>query len=226
MNSLQRLLILISGSGSNMRSLVQRCYSEQWRARIVAVISSRSSAAGLTWANAQGIPAEALEPEDFADREAFDIALSQRIDIYKPDYILLAGFMRVLTPGFVHRYFGQLINIHPSLLPAFPGLSTHRRALAAGVQTHGCTVHFVTTVLDSGPIIAQGFTPVLEDDTELLLANRVLKIEHQLFPIVVRWLIQGKISIVGKSSVCVRGTTSRLFTLHSDSVLRDVSLHI
>ena len=212
---LRRLVILISGRGSNMQALVQACRDERWPARIAAVIASRPDAAGLAWAEAQCIPAMALNHKNFPSREAFDMALAQEIDRYAPDYILLAGFMRVLTPGFVKRYAGRLINIHPSLLPAFPGLHTHAQALAMGVQLHGCTVHFVTPALDDGPIIAQGCVPVLADDTPEKLAQRVLQVEHQVFPAAARWLAQGRISLTPDNRVVVRGEPARLFLWQS-----------
>jgi phosphoribosylglycinamide formyltransferase-1 len=208
---LRRLIILISGRGSNMQALVQACREEGWPAQIVAVIASRPDAAGLAWAGAQGLATAALNHKDFSSREAFDKALAQEIDRHEPDYILLAGFMRVLTPFFVNRYVGRIINIHPSLLPAFPGLHTHAQALAMGVQVHGCTVHFVTPALDEGPIIAQGCVPVLMGDTPDKLAARVLQVEHQVFPAAVRWLAEGRITLTPANRVLVQGEPTRLF---------------
>ena len=209
----RRLVILISGRGSNMQALVEACRAEAWPARIAAVIGSRPDAPGLVWAREQGIPTAGLSHKAFASREAFDAALAAEIDPYRPDYILLAGFMRVLTPGFVARYAGRLVNIHPSLLPAFPGLHTHAQALAKGVQVHGCTVHFVTPVLDHGPIICQGSVPVLPGDTPETLAKRVLQVEHRAYPAAARWLAQGRVSLTADQRVDVAGDPPRLFML-------------
>ena len=151
-------------------------------------------------------------PQEYASREAFDAALAEEIDRHAPDYVILAGFMRVLTPGFVNHFAGRLVNIHPSLLPAFPGLHTHAQALATGVRVHGCTVHFVTPVLDHGPIIAQGCVPVLAGDTPDSLANRVLEVEHRAFPAAVRWLAEGRVTLTPDHRVDVQGDPERLFT--------------
>ena len=195
-----------------MQSIVQACEAEQWPAQVAAVISSKPDAAGLAWAAARGIPTAIVSHRDFASREAFDEALAQQIDRFEPDYVVLAGFMRVLTAGFVSRYAGRLVNIHPSLLPAFPGLHTHAQALAVGVRAHGCTVHFVTPVLDHGPIIAQGVVPVLAGDTPELLAERVLQVEHTMYPAAVRWLVEGRVTLVDNLAH-VEGNVQRLFHL-------------
>ncbi|MCH4594641.1 phosphoribosylglycinamide formyltransferase [Achromobacter xylosoxidans] len=208
----RRIVILISGRGSNMQALVQACRQQGWPATIAAVIASRPDAAGLEWAAVQGIATAALYHKDYASREAFDAALAAEIDLHAPDYVILAGFMRVLTPGFVNRYSGRLVNIHPSLLPAFPGLHTHAQALATGVRVHGCTVHFVTPVLDHGPIIAQGCVPILAGDTPERLAERVLEVEHQAFPAAVRWLAEGRVTLTNDHRVDVQGDPDRLFT--------------
>ncbi|HYG44833.1 MAG TPA: phosphoribosylglycinamide formyltransferase [Bordetella sp.] len=207
----RRLVILISGRGSNMQALVQACRDQAWPAAVCAVIASRPDAAGLQWAREQGIATGALYHKDFPTREAFDTALAREIDRYQPDYVLLAGFMRVLTPGFVNHYAGRLVNIHPSLLPMFPGLHTHAQALATGVRLHGCTVHFVTPVLDHGPIIAQGCVPVLGNDTPEALAQRVLQVEHQAYPAAVRWLAEGRVHLTPDHRVEVDGEPQRLF---------------
>ncbi|AZW19197.1 phosphoribosylglycinamide formyltransferase [Bordetella hinzii] len=207
-----RFVILISGRGSNMQSLVQSCEDQGWPAQVAAVIASRPDAAGLQWAAGRGIPTAALFHKDFASREAFDAALAEVIDRFEPDYVLLAGFMRVLTPGFVNHYAGRLVNIHPSLLPAFPGLHTHAQALATGVRVHGCTVHFVTPVLDHGPIIAQGCVPVLAGDTPEALAGRVLEVEHVAYPAAARWLAERRVSLTADHRVEVEGDPARLFT--------------
>ena len=190
---MKRIVILISGRGSNMEAILRVAAAEHWPARIAAVISNKPGAGGLEVARAEGIPALVVNHRDFDGRDAFDAALAASIDQYSPDLVVLAGFMRILTPGFVSRYFGRLINIHPSLLPSFPGLHTHQQALDAGVKYHGATVHFVTAELDHGPIIAQAVVPVLETDDEDTLAGRVLEQEHKIYPEAVRDLIEGRL---------------------------------
>ena len=190
---MKRIVILISGRGSNMEAILRVSAAEQWPAQIVAVISNKPGAAGLEVARAAGIPAVVVNHREFAGREEFDQALAASIDQYAPDLIVLAGFMRILTPGFVAHYVGRLINIHPSLLPSFPGLHTHQQALDAGVKFHGATVHFVTAELDHGPIIAQAVVPVLPTDDEDTLASRVLEQEHKMYPQAVRDLIEGRL---------------------------------
>lgn len=207
----RRLVILISGRGSNMQAVARACRDEAWPASVCAVIASRPDAGGLQWAREQGIATHALYHKDFPSRDAFDTALAREIDQYQPDYVLLAGFMRVLTPAFVNHYAGRLVNIHPSLLPMFPGLHTHAQALATGVRLHGCTVHFVTPVLDHGPIIAQGCVPVLPGDTPDTLAERVLAVEHQAYPAAVRWLAEGRVHLTADQRVEVDGDPQRLF---------------
>ncbi len=206
-----RLVILISGRGSNMQTIVNTVKQQGLPATVCAVISNRADAAGLDWARAQGVEARALPHKDFPTRQEFDVALSRLIDEYEPDYVLLAGFMRVLTPAFVERYEGRLLNIHPSLLPAFPGLHTHDQALAMGMQWHGCTVHFVTAQLDHGPIVAQGVVPVLAGDDAHVLADRLLALEHRVYGEVVKWLAQGRVSLDGHGLVQVEGVASRAF---------------
>lgn len=191
-----RVVILISGRGSNMQALLEAEYGGA--VEFCCVISNKADAAGLQVAAAHGVPTEVLEHRAFADRASFDAALAQRIDAYRPDVVVLAGFMRVLTEGFVRHYANRLINVHPALLPAFSGLDTHARALAAGVKLHGCTVHFVTPEVDAGPIIAQAAVPVLADDTPDSLAARVLRQEHRIFPMVLRWLAQGWVNGNGR----------------------------
>jgi len=207
-----RFVILISGHGSNMQAIVQACQSGACPAEVCAVIASRTETAGLAWAASQGIETIGLAHNAFPSREAFDRALAEAIDRFSPNYVLLAGFMRVLTPTFVERFSGRLINIHPSLLPSFPGLHTHAQALATGVQSHGCTVHFVTPVLDHGPIIAQGVVPVNANDTPATLANRVLGMEHIIYPQVAAWLAQGRVHLTSDHRVQVDGVETRLFT--------------
>ena len=170
-----------------------------------AVLSDRADAAGLAWAAARGIEARAVASEPGAGRAAHEARLVADIERLKPDYILLAGFMRILGEDLVQRYEGRMLNIHPSLLPAFPGLHTHRRALEAGVRLHGATVHFVTPSLDDGPIVAQAAVPVLDGDTEESLAARVLAVEHRIYPKAVRWVAEGRVELGSGKRVRVRG---------------------
>jgi phosphoribosylglycinamide formyltransferase-1 len=189
---MKNIVILISGRGSNMESVVRAAQAEQWPARIAAVISNKADAGGLAFAQAQGIPTAVVPSKEFASREAFDAALQKAIDDFAPDLVVLAGFMRILTPPFVAHYAGRMLNIHPSLLPDFPGLHTHRQALDAGVVRHGASVHVVTAELDHGPVLAQAEVEVLPGDTESTLAARVLAQEHILYPRVVRMFIEGQ----------------------------------
>lgn len=186
---MKRIVILISGRGSNMQALLEANLPCQ----IAAVISNRADAQGLEIARAQGIATAIVPHKDYADRASFDAALAEAIDLHTPDVVVLAGFMRILTDGFVKRYAGRLINIHPSLLPAYPGIDTHERALRDGVKIHGCTVHFVTPDLDHGPIIIQAAVPVLRDDTPKTLEARVLREEHRIYPQTVRWLCRNQV---------------------------------
>jgi phosphoribosylglycinamide formyltransferase-1 len=187
-----RIVILISGRGSNMEAILAAGLPVD----IAAVISNRPQAAGLATAAAAGVATEVVDHRQYADREAFDAALAAAIDRHAPDLVVLAGFMRILGDAFVDRYAGRLINIHPSLLPAFPGLHTHRAALAAGVKVHGATVHFVTASLDHGPIVVQAAVPVAADDDEATLAARVLREEHRIYPQAIRWFAEGRLAIV------------------------------
>lgn len=199
MPSVKNIVILISGRGSNMEAIVRSAQAGQWesvlQARIAGVISNRPQAAGLAVARDLGVPTLALDHKIYATREAFDAALAQAIDAWQPDLVLLAGFMRVLTAGFVSRYAGRLMNIHPSLLPSFAGLDTHQRALDTGVKIHGSTVHFVTPDLDDGPIIIQAAVPVLPQDNASTLATRVLQQEHRIYPLAVRWFVEGQLQV-------------------------------
>ncbi len=198
---MKNIVILISGRGSNMEAIVRAFRQENWPARLCAVISNRADAAGLVFAERAGIPTRVVSHKDYADRETYDAALQAVIDTYEPDLVILAGFMRILTAGFVEHYTGRMINIHPSLLPSFRGLHTHRQAIEAGVRVHGATVHFVTPELDGGPIIAQAIVPVLPGDDEDTLADRVLAQEHRLYPRVVRWITEDKVTYTGEGKV-------------------------
>lgn len=195
---MKKIVILISGRGSNMASIAQACAAERWPARIVAVIGSQPHGEGLARAAELGLATRVVDHGAHAGREAFDTALAQQIDAQAPDLIVLAGFMRILNDGFVRRYAGRMLNIHPSLLPAFPGLDTHRRALEAGVRVHGATVHFVGAEVDAGPIVAQAAVPVRDDDTGETLAARVLEAEHRLYPMAVRWFVEARLSLEGR----------------------------
>jgi phosphoribosylglycinamide formyltransferase-1 len=192
---MKNIVILISGRGSNMEAVVRAAQSEGWPARIAAVISNRPDAGGLAFAQAHGIPTAVVPSKDFASRAGFDAALQQEIDRFTPDLVVLAGFMRILTAPFVEHYAGRMLNIHPSLLPAFPGLATHRQAIEAKVLEHGATVHFVTAELDHGPVVAQARVAVLPGDTEDTLAARVLVEEHKLYPYAVRLFVEDRLSI-------------------------------
>jgi phosphoribosylglycinamide formyltransferase-1 len=187
----RRAVVLISGRGSNLGALLAA------GAPIAGVISNRPDAGGLALAAAHGIASTVVDHRAFASRDDFDLALAAAIARFAPDLVVLAGFLRVLGNAFVARHAGRLVNIHPSLLPAFPGLHTHRRALDAGVRVHGCTVHFVTPTLDHGPVIGQAVVPVLPGDTEDTLAARVLEQEHRLYPAAVRWCLEGRVTIDG-----------------------------
>ncbi len=191
---MKNIVILISGRGSNMQAIVNAGIPD---VRIAAVLSNSATAAGLAWAAERGIPTDSLNHKDFASRGAFDQAMMEKIDAYQPDLVVLAGFMRILTPEFCTRYEGRLMNIHPSILPSFTGLHTHERALAAGCRVAGCTIHFVTPELDCGPIISQGVVPIFDNDTADDIAARVLKVEHRLFPQAVADFSAGRLKIEG-----------------------------
>jgi len=207
----KKIVILISGRGSNMQALLDA----KLPCTIAAVISNRQDAGGLRIASAKGIPTAAVEHRDFAERESFDTALAKAIDRHDPDFVLLAGFMRILTTGFVSKYRGRLVNIHPSLLPAYGGLDTHARALRDGVKIHGCTVHFVTSDLDHGPIIIQAAVPVLYHDTEQTLAARVLHEEHRIYPQAMRWLCRGQVELSDQDRVIFHYRKQSSFTMVS-----------
>jgi phosphoribosylglycinamide formyltransferase-1 len=196
---MKRIVCLISGRGSNLESILRTAEAERWStavpARVTAVISNRADAAGLSVAEAHGVPSTVIEHQRFASREQFDARLAEAVEAHVPDVVVLAGFMRVLSSGFVARFSGRLINIHPSLLPAFPGLATHRQALAAGVRVHGATVHFVSSEVDGGAIIAQAAVAVQTGEAEESLAARVLQREHVLLPRCVRWLCEERIAL-------------------------------
>ncbi|QJD89481.1 phosphoribosylglycinamide formyltransferase [Duganella dendranthematis] len=192
---MKNIVILISGRGSNMEAIVQALQSERWPARIAAVISNRADAPGLAFAAAHGIATAVVANKDYASRAEFDAALQTVIDGFAPDLVVLAGFMRILTEAFVTHYAGRMLNIHPSLLPLFPGLATHAQALAAGVREHGATVHFVTAELDHGPMVLQTSVPVQPEDTVETLSARVLEQEHVIYPRAVRWFVEDRLTV-------------------------------
>ena len=195
---MKRVVILISGRGSNMAALLVAAREGRIAANVAGVISNRPDAGGLVLAAGHGVPAAVVDHRTFADREVFEHALAAAIDTLHPDLVVMAGFMRVVSAAFVARYAGRLINIHPSLLPAYPGLATHRRALTDGVKIHGCTVHFVTATVDHGPIIAQGAVAVHDGDTETSLAARVLAVEHRLLVSAVGWFCADRLVSAGQ----------------------------
>ena len=192
---MKNIVILISGGGSNMKAIVEHARKKAWQvqgvARVAAVVSNRADAGGLAYAAEQGIPTVVLSHRDFASREAYDAELMKQIDAFLPDLVVLAGFMRILTPAFTNHYVRRMFNIHPSILPSFKGLHTHEQALKAGVKVHGATVHGVTAELDHGPIVMQSCVPVFVDDDADTLAARVLKTEHIIYPQVVEWFVRG-----------------------------------
>jgi len=206
---MKNIVILISGRGSNMEAIVRACADERWDARIAAVVSNRADAAGLAFARDRGIATEVVEHRAFPSRNAFDDALAERIERHGADIVALAGFMRILGAAFVRRFDGRLVNIHPSLLPAFPGLETHRRAIEAGCKASGASVHFVTAELDHGPIVAQAAVPVLPDDDAARLAARVLEQEHVIYPRAVRWFLDDRVS-VRNGVVHIKGSDAQL----------------
>ncbi|CAJ7420982.1 phosphoribosylglycinamide formyltransferase [Burkholderia pseudomallei] len=192
---MKKLVILISGRGSNMEAIVRACAREGWPAEVAAVISNRPGAAGLEFAASHGIATAVVDHRAFGGRDSFDAALAAEIDRFAPDLVVLAGFMRILTPAFVAKYEGRMLNIHPSLLPSFKGIHTHQQALDAGVALHGASVHFVIPELDSGAIVAQAAVPVVAGDDADALAARVLAAEHTLYPRAVRWFVEGKLRL-------------------------------
>ncbi len=197
---MKKIVILISGRGSNMQAILEA----RLPLTVAAVISNDAAAAGLATAQKHGVPTRVVDHRAFTDRAAFDTALSAAIDAFAPDLVVLAGFMRILTAEFVERYRGRILNIHPSLLPSFTGLHTHRRALEAGVRAHGCSVHFVTPELDHGPIVAQAVVPVIAGDSEDTLAARVLEQEHRIYPQAVAWFCADRLTITPQGTVALK----------------------
>ncbi|QDP01491.1 phosphoribosylglycinamide formyltransferase [Thalassotalea sp. PS06] len=201
MSGNKRIVVLISGSGSNLQAIIDACNAEQIEGDVVGVISNIADAYGLTRAENAGIANEVLSHKEFASRETYDQNLMKCIDAYQPDLVVLAGFMRILTPEFVQHYLGKLLNIHPSLLPKYQGLNTHQRAIDAGDKTHGVSVHFVTEELDGGPVILQAKVPVFEGDEASDLAARVHEQEHRIYPLVVNWFCQERLTMAENCAI-------------------------
>lgn len=193
-----RCVVLISGRGTNLSAILKAAAAPDYPAEMVAVISNKADATGLQLAQEANVATEVVPSMGVTDRDMYDQALLAAIDRHAPDLVILAGFMRILTPDFVSHYAGRMINIHPSLLPSFTGMHTHQRAIDAGVHVHGCTVHFVTAELDHGPMIAQAAVPVYADDDAVKLAARVLKEEHRIYPAAVRWFAEGRLKVMGQ----------------------------
>lgn len=190
---MKSIVVLISGSGSNLQAILDACATGFIAGRVSAVISNKAGVFGLERAQQAGVPTQVLDHKVFADRTAYDQALCQTIDHFQPDLVVLAGFMRILTPAFVAHYQGRLLNIHPSLLPKYQGLNTHQRAIDAGDTEHGCSVHFVTAELDGGPVVLQAKVPIFAGDDAALVAARVHEQEHRIYPLVVRWFCQNRL---------------------------------
>lgn len=198
-----------------MEAIVRACSDEAWAAQVAAVIANRPDAAGLAFAASHGIATAVVDHRQYPDRESFDAALAKEIDSFAPDLVVLAGFMRVLTANFVDHYAGRMLNVHPSLLPSFPGLKTHQQALDAGVRLHGASVHFVTSQLDHGPIVAQAAVPVVTGDTPAMLAERVLATEHIIYPRAVRWFVEGRLALDGLRVTLTPSEPQWLFAGHT-----------
>lgn len=209
---MKNIVILISGRGSNMEAVVRALEAEGWPARVAAVISNKPDAGGLAFAQARGIPTAVVSNTDFATRAEFDARLQEVIDTFQPDLVVLAGFMRILTAPFVEHYAGRMLNIHPSLLPLFPGLHTHQQALDAGMTEHGATVHFVTAELDHGPSVLQATIPVLPGDTPDLLAARLLVEEHKIYPRAVRLFVEDRLVVEDGAVRIVEPTVDAIST--------------
>ena len=199
-----RFAVLISGNGSNLQALIDACHSGRIQGELVGVVSNRADAFGLERARAAGIATRVLGNQEFSDRKSYDAALIHLLESWKPDLLVMAGFMRILTPGFVQHFAGRMLNIHPSLLPKYQGVKTHARAIAAGDTVHGASVHFVTEELDGGPVVLQARVPIFPDDDEVTLAERVLSQEHQIYPLVINWFCQGRLTMVG-TQACLDG---------------------
>ncbi|NHB86815.1 phosphoribosylglycinamide formyltransferase [Photorhabdus tasmaniensis] len=193
---MKNIVVLISGNGSNLQAVIDACQQNKIRGQICAVFSNTADAYGLRRAKQAAIPAHVVSPKNYADRQTYDQSLKHAIDQYQPDLVVLAGYMRILTPDFVQHYFGRLLNIHPSLLPKYPGLHTHRKAMENGDTEHGTSVHFVTEELDGGPVILQAKVPIFANDQESEVIKRVQTQEHDIYPLVINWFVEGRLSMV------------------------------
>jgi phosphoribosylglycinamide formyltransferase-1 len=209
---MKKIVILISGRGSNLAAILEAQQTRAWEAKVVNVICNRPDAPGIAVAEKFGVPVTIIDHKSFANRSLYDQALLEKTHNFEPDLVVLAGYMRILSSDFVQNFSGRLINIHPSLLPSFPGLNTHRAALTAGVKWHGATVHFVTEDLDVGPIISQGIVPVLQNDTEEILASRVFVIEHLIYPQAIEWFIREQL-VLEQGNVRVEPAQQQFFML-------------
>lgn len=192
---MKKIVVLVSGSGSNLQAIIDACHAQHIDGQVVAVISNKANVYAIKRAKYAAIPSHVISHLDYSSRELFDQAVIQKIDIYQPDLIVLAGYMRILTPTFVQHYIGRMLNIHPSLLPKYPGLHTYQRAISAGDDEHGTTVHFVTEELDGGPIVLQAKVPIFEGDSEDEVISRVLEQEHQIYPLVIKWFCQNRLKM-------------------------------
>ncbi|NHB96036.1 phosphoribosylglycinamide formyltransferase [Photorhabdus stackebrandtii] len=193
---MKNIVVLISGNGSNLQAVIDTCQQNKISGQICAVFSNNADAYGLLRAKQAEIPTHVVSPKDYADRQTYDQALKHAIDQYQPDLVILAGYMRILTPDFVQHYLGRLLNIHPSLLPKYPGLHTHRKAMENGDTEHGTSVHFVTEELDGGPVILQAKVPIFANDQESEVIKRVQTQEHDIYPLVINWFVEGRLSMV------------------------------
>ncbi|GLX80100.1 phosphoribosylglycinamide formyltransferase [Thalassotalea insulae] len=197
----RRIVVLISGSGSNLQAIIDACKAPDYPGEVVAVISNKADAYGLTRADNAQIANQVISHKDFVSRESYDQALIEQIDVYQPDLVILAGFMRILTPEFVQHFSGKLLNIHPSLLPKYQGLNTHQRAIDAGDSEHGVSVHFVTEELDGGPVILQAKVPIFAEDDAEILASRIHQQEHRIYPLVVKWFCSDRLMMQDEKAV-------------------------
>ncbi|MDC9590675.1 phosphoribosylglycinamide formyltransferase [Xenorhabdus sp. XENO-10] len=198
---MKKIVVLVSGNGSNLQSIIDACQQNRINGRIAAVFSNNADAYGLQRAEQTDIPAHFINPKVYADRTSYDIALFKAIDQYDPDLVVLAGYMRILSPGFVQHYYGRLLNIHPSLLPKYPGLHTHRKAIENGDKEHGTSIHFVTEELDGGPIILQAKVPIFAGDKEEDVIGRVQTQEHSIYPLVIGWFLDQRLAIEGNTAI-------------------------
>ena len=212
-----RVAVLISGRGTNLQALIDSCHSAENPANIVSVISNEPEAPGLLLADEKGIMTTIIDPKSFSNRGAFESKLIEKLEVAETDLVCLAGYMRLLTPIFVNHWHNRLINVHPSLLPAFRGLNTHRRVLELGARFTGCTVHFVRPEMDDGPIIIQAATPVHPDDTDERLAERVLHLEHHCYPLAVRWIAEGRVRVIDERAIIANADITKTWLINPEA---------